>query len=177
MKETYRFFVDAGADAIVNHHQHCFSGYEYYKNKPIFYGIGNFCFDFDIKKSDIWYEGYIVELGFNEEGIIHKLYPYIQCKEEPKVSLLQDHIEFDTKIEHLNKIISDDKLLVEEIKKIYHKYDKIYKSVLEPYCNRYFMAAWSRGLLPSLFSKKKKTQVLNYLKCESHLDRFIESLK
>lgn len=26
MKETYRFFIDAGADAIINHHQHCYSG-------------------------------------------------------------------------------------------------------------------------------------------------------
>ena len=23
MQATYRFFVDAGADAVVNHHQHC----------------------------------------------------------------------------------------------------------------------------------------------------------
>ncbi len=45
MKKWYRFFVDAGADAVVNHHQHCFSGYEVYCGKPIFYGLGNFCFD------------------------------------------------------------------------------------------------------------------------------------
>jgi poly-gamma-glutamate synthesis protein (capsule biosynthesis protein) len=34
MQETYRFFIDAGADAVVNHHQHCYSGYEIYKKKP-----------------------------------------------------------------------------------------------------------------------------------------------
>lgn len=38
MKETYRFFIDAGADAVINHHQHCYSGYEEYKGKPIFMG-------------------------------------------------------------------------------------------------------------------------------------------
>ena len=42
MKETYRFFVDCGADAVINHHQHCYSGYEYYKDKFICYGLGNF---------------------------------------------------------------------------------------------------------------------------------------
>ena len=26
MQETYRFFVDAGASAVINHHQHCYSG-------------------------------------------------------------------------------------------------------------------------------------------------------
>jgi len=45
MKQTYQFFIDAGADAVINHHQHCFSGYEIYKGKPIVYGLGNFCFD------------------------------------------------------------------------------------------------------------------------------------
>lgn len=36
MQETYRFFVDAGADAdaVVNHHQHCYSGYEVYMVNP-----------------------------------------------------------------------------------------------------------------------------------------------
>lgn len=38
MQETYRFFIDAGADVVVNHHQHCFSGYEIYNNKYIFMG-------------------------------------------------------------------------------------------------------------------------------------------
>ena len=45
MQETYRFFLDAGADIVVNHHQHCYSGFERYKGKYIYYGLGNFCFD------------------------------------------------------------------------------------------------------------------------------------
>jgi len=45
MKETYRFFVEAGADVVINHHQHCYSGYKIYNGKPIFYSLGNFCFD------------------------------------------------------------------------------------------------------------------------------------
>ena len=61
MQETYRFFVDAGADAVVNHHQHCYSGYEVYNSKPIFYGLGNFCFDRPGKVST-WNEGYLVAL-------------------------------------------------------------------------------------------------------------------
>ena len=36
MQKTYRWFVDMGADAVINHHQHCFSGYEIYKGSPIF---------------------------------------------------------------------------------------------------------------------------------------------
>ena len=65
MKETYRFFVDAGADAVVNHHQHCFSGYEVYKGKPIFYGLGNFCFDWEGRRNSIWNQGYAITLTFS----------------------------------------------------------------------------------------------------------------
>ena len=66
MQETYRFFIDVGADAVVNHHQHCYSGYEYYNGKPIMYGLGNFCFDEGLKKTKQWHEGYIVEISFTE---------------------------------------------------------------------------------------------------------------
>lgn len=66
IKQLHRFFIEAGADAVVNHHQHCFSGYEVYKSRPIFYGIGNFLFD-DARKIDSpWNYVYIVELRLNK---------------------------------------------------------------------------------------------------------------
>ncbi|MBN2039095.1 MAG: CapA family protein [Spirochaetes bacterium] len=36
--------IDSGADVIVGHHPHIFQGVEIYRNKPIFYSIGNFIF-------------------------------------------------------------------------------------------------------------------------------------
>ena len=40
--------VDAGADLIVGNHSHTIQPYEIYKNKYIFYSLGNFCFSDDI---------------------------------------------------------------------------------------------------------------------------------
>jgi poly-gamma-glutamate synthesis protein (capsule biosynthesis protein) len=37
--------VDAGADIIAGHHPHVYQNEEIYKNKPIFYSLGNFIFD------------------------------------------------------------------------------------------------------------------------------------
>lgn len=37
--------IDAGADLIIGHHPHVVQGFEIYKNKPIFYSLGNFIFD------------------------------------------------------------------------------------------------------------------------------------
>ena len=93
MKETYRFFIDAGADAVINHHQHCYSGYEVFKKKPIFYGLGNFCFDGN-KGNKRWTTGYLVNLNLSENTVDFELIPYRQCyEEEIGVHLLmQDHV-------------------------------------------------------------------------------------
>jgi hypothetical protein len=40
-----RLFIDAGADCIIGHHAHCIQPIETYKGKPVFYCLGNFCFD------------------------------------------------------------------------------------------------------------------------------------
>jgi poly-gamma-glutamate synthesis protein (capsule biosynthesis protein) len=37
--------IDAGGDIIIGHHPHVVQGIEIYKNKPIFYSLGNFIFD------------------------------------------------------------------------------------------------------------------------------------
>ncbi|OHD17196.1 MAG: hypothetical protein A2087_11905 [Spirochaetes bacterium GWD1_61_31] len=37
--------VEAGADAVIGHHAHVLQGIEVYRDRPIFYGMGNFIFD------------------------------------------------------------------------------------------------------------------------------------
>jgi len=37
--------IDAGADLIIGHHPHRIQGVEFYKDRPIFYSLGNFQFD------------------------------------------------------------------------------------------------------------------------------------
>ena len=108
MQETYRFFVDSGADAVVNHHQHCYSGYEFYENKPIIYGLGNFCFDNERKMPTTWYEGYAVQLIFSQNKIDIQLHPYVQCQDDLSVKFLTNQEKFDKQIRALNSIILDD---------------------------------------------------------------------
>ena len=63
--------------------------YELYKDKPIFYGLGNFCFDRAGKWSTKWYEGLMVTLSFDENKVDYEIIPYHQCLESPKVELLE----------------------------------------------------------------------------------------
>ena len=44
LKKTFHFLADIGADAVVGHHTHVFSGYEMYNGIPLVYSLGNFFF-------------------------------------------------------------------------------------------------------------------------------------
>lgn len=172
IQETYRFFIDAGADVIVNHHQHCYSGYEIYNTKPIFYGLGNFGFDIKGSPSKIWTEGYMVEISL-EDNIEFKTYPYRQYGESTTIELLNEDT-FNKKIEELNNIIADPQLLKQICEKYYSETDMSY--FLQPIRNRYILAAQNRGLLPSFITKKWALLLLNIVRCESHRDRLIHYL-
>ena len=40
-----RKLIDAGADAVIGNHAHVLQGFEFYRNKPILYSLGNFWFN------------------------------------------------------------------------------------------------------------------------------------
>lgn len=175
MQETYRFFVDAGADAVVNHHQHCFSGYEVYKSKPIFYGLGNFCFDKKEKRHELWNEGYMVKLTLDRE-IEYELVPYNQCSDYPGIQLL-DRAEFSKNLESLNGVIANNKQLQHEIIDYYKGCSNSYYSIFDMFENRYMRFLHKNHFLPSFLTKKKNTVILAYIQCESHLSKLIYALK
>lgn len=50
-KNMARQYIDAGADAVIGSHPHVLQGIEFYKEKPIFYSLGNFIFNQDIEKT------------------------------------------------------------------------------------------------------------------------------
>lgn len=177
MVETYRFFIDAGADAVVNHHQHCYSGYEVYKGKPIFYGLGNFCFDEEGQRNCSWNEGYMVMIDFAEAGVCYELYPYTQCDEKAVVSLMTDKVSFKEAVDKINSIIKDSTLLKKVCNNYYMTTTETFNTMLQPYENRVLNKLFRMGLLPSLISKRKKIRVLNYINCESHYDKFVFALK
>lgn len=168
MVETYRFFIDSGADAVVNHHQHCFSGYEIYENKPIFYGLGNFCFDWKNSKNS-WNEGYMVSLNLNK-NINFDLIPYEQCKNDASIKIL-DPSAFSEKIKALNEIINNKDKLKETTSEYYRSFSKSIQMLFEPYNNKFLKKMFYHGLLPKLTSTKKIKILQDYISCESHREK------
>ena len=65
--------VDKGADLIIGHHPHVIQPMEIYKNKPIFYSLGNFIFDQFTEETT---KGFAVEVILDDDAQSFKIFPY-----------------------------------------------------------------------------------------------------
>ena len=181
MKKNYRFFVDQGADAVLNHHQHCYSGYEVYNGKPIFYGLGNFCFDSanDIEYRHMTYNyGYMVKLLLSER-VSFELIPYEQCYNKVGVYLLDKNEKavFFEDINKLNAIISNDAQLKSAFVVMAEQKRNFIFRGFRPYTSRIASALYNKGLLPSFLSKERLMIITAILECEAHNEVLMVNLK
>ena len=177
MKKLYRWFIDLGADTVIGHHTHCFSGYEIYNNKPIVYSLGNFIFDKKQKKT-IWNYGAAAVLSINNNKIELDLYPYRQCDEELGIRLLNNNEKKDWENKELLKvnIIQNDELLMNKFNQFVKEKEKLYRSYLEPKSNKFIRAAKNKGLLPRRINKEKTLLYLNLIRTEAHRDVLLKIL-
>lgn len=177
MKRTYRCFIECGADVVLNHHQHCFGGYEIYQGKPIFYGLGNFCFDSTTFKG-LWNEGYMAKLVFGE-GVDFEIIPYSQCAERTTINIYDGEKKAMVlnRVKELNDIIAKDDKLEEEYKKFYPSCFPGMRMSITPYTSRIPYSLCLRHLLPSFITEERKRLIYAYVNCESHRDIFLEYLK
>lgn len=174
MKKLYRFFAEMGVDAIVNHHQHCYSGYEVYQGTPIFYGIGNFCFDTE-KPNESWSSGYMVSMDTMNKQF--ELYPYVQATSESEdISLIKDKNKFFETLEKMNAVISDDEKLITEYDSLIAKSNPLWKSLLNPYQSKFLNRLARFGLIPSFIDEHRRNRLFNLVSCESHRGRLLHSL-
>lgn len=173
MVETYRFFIDAGADAVVNHHQHCYSGYEIYQGKPIIYGLGNFCFD-GFGGGEKWTSGFMVELNLKGNNCIeYDLIPYYQYDKNEGIHLMDgdDKEKFFTTINYYNEIIADRTRCEKEYVKWCNQNEDMYSIALNPANGRFTSFLFKGVIGRKILSKRKFLQQYDYLNNESHIER------
>jgi poly-gamma-glutamate synthesis protein (capsule biosynthesis protein) len=73
-QELAHILIDAGANIVIGHHPHVVQGIEIYKNRPIFYSLGNFIFDQYFSKET--QEGFAVGINIEDEKTSIFLYPF-----------------------------------------------------------------------------------------------------
>ena len=177
-KKLYRYIIDLGADAVISHHTHAFSGYEIYKSSPVFYGLGNFIYDIPGKTYSSWNVGYVVKLIISDKTDF-EIIPLKQCNETPGVFHLSsgEKAEFQRKLDQLNLIIEDDQELENQFQKYCESIFPMYDAFIEPFFGIYITALRKRGFFPKLMSKRKRRLLLNLIRCESHREVLMRMLK
>jgi poly-gamma-glutamate synthesis protein (capsule biosynthesis protein) len=168
-RDLYRYMIDLGADCVIAHHTHAFSGYEIYNSKPVFYGLGNFIYDWPGRKNTGWNRGYVVKLTISET-IDFEISPLKQGNETPGVFKLNEaeSEEFDARISQLNEIIADKTRLEDQFNNYLASVSPMYDAFIEPYFGRFISSLRKRKLFPKFMSKRKRLLLLNIIRCESH---------
>lgn len=178
MQETYRFFADAGASIVIGHHTHCISGYEIYKDIPIFYSLGNFIFDWNNQRNSPWNLGYAVQLKVSKDNVLFEILPYKQGEIIPGICLpdIHEKEKIIKDIIRLSDIIGNETLLNKAFETYAQKQKMTYEFYLEPFGSRLFSSLYFRNLLPSFLTTKKRNLLLNVVRCEAHRDLLLKSL-
>lgn len=179
MQKEYRFYAEEGASIVVGHHTHCVSGYEIHNDVPIFYSLGNLFFPWE-GKPDFWYEGMLLKLNILTENksICFELIPYEQSKRVDEIKIMEEpgKGKFFNNINSINNIMSDEPLLQNEWEKFVGKRSEIYFS------NIMIQSDFLRKIVHKLKllknpKKEYSKKVLNIIRCESHRDILISSIK
>lgn len=79
----YRKLIEAGADVVVGNHPHVVEEVEIYKNRPIFYSLGNFIFDQYFSKAV--QTGLVVKLTVDPHKARYNLTPITSSSSQPQI--------------------------------------------------------------------------------------------
>lgn len=176
IKTLYRHFIEMGADAVIGGHPHIPQCWEFYKEKPIVYSLGNFCFDSLRPKKAMWDKGLLASLAIGEKGISLEI-TKLEYLIGQRLVDLTDNESFDLFLTQINHIFKDEKKYISIVNKkcltlenTYNQYFEMsgyYKPSLKKY-TRLTLGLLKRKLLGRKDISYSPNHMLNCLRCETH---------
>jgi poly-gamma-glutamate synthesis protein (capsule biosynthesis protein) len=173
MQKQYRFYIDNGADLVVGHHTHCVSGMEIYKDKEIYYSLGNFIFTEPSENSD-WYKGVVLQIELFEKNKLVVTPKFVSQSREDFSIKLTEGTEYDEVYHQFNectniigtRLDSSWAEFIHEKRVFYSGYWSLAIFVN----NKYFKYLLLTLGIARITSKRSKSLFLNLIKCEAHSD-------
>ncbi len=159
IRKLYKQFIDIGADVIIGHHPHVPQGYEIYKERVIFYSLGNFMFN--MKDEFLYKHTYCVSIKLEKtKKIQFEIIP--TCIINEKVEI--DNSDKVKEIERRTKILNNDKAYMELINSYcLEYYNNIYKKL-------YYKVA---GIYKGGIKEKAKQFIKKYILMEKFQDKVL----
>lgn len=185
LQAFYHSLIDAGADVIHGHHSHVPQGWEEYKGRPIFYGLGNFVVDSDMWRSDPNYQWCLVaRVDFANEKLTWSVTPQGRIPADVEEYLARANLGF-RRPELLEALWQESSV------KLYHwlyeqnlriaSVESVRLSVRDRLRKILFatgdiIRALLGRELPTTKSKFYGRVVYNFFNCESHVDMISSAL-
>ena len=177
-KNQCKYMIDLGADVVVGHHTHYFSGFSYYKSKPMFFSLGNFYSDSNRQDKNL-YNSYLVRLKFSEKlNITHEIIGIEIEKDIPRIRLktVDENNNICYEIESYNKIINSEKKLKKYWRSksscILKNYNRIINSK-----SKFVSRLKKRVPFLNKVNDYQLLNVFNILRCQSHREAFLDSFQ
>lgn len=179
---SLRFLAEEGATAVLRHHAHSVQGWELWRGVPIFYGLGNFLFDWPSRLEDHrWHEGVIADLRIGEDDrCVVEVHSFDQCREEPVLRMHAgpERERFLERLAVWSAGLSDEALLEEEWAKVGEARKRDYLSSLTVPHRLLARVAGRLGLLERLVPSRRARMILeNYLRCDAHREALLSILE
>lgn len=178
LQERMRFLTSLGVSAIFCHHSHTIVGYETWNSVPIFYGLGNFLFDWP-DKSENWHIGLKVEMMIHGSGLSFTCNFFRQYKDKLGVDTLEG-MELDRvnqEFRDLSEKIVDHDMVINKWKEYAREAEPFILSELFS-LNKWHRRLIARGLFPNIGNTTyKRNQLFNRFYCESHRELLYQILK
>lgn len=180
-RTLYRHFIDIGCNGVFASHPHIPMGVEYYKECPIFYSLGNFCFQMNdySKINSYWFNSIVTILNIDDNKKLNIEDHLVKYDPTSNKILIDKSEQFLNHIIAMNKLLKDDgnyiKFIDKEVLSMLSSEMRLFSySGLIPISDIQELPLRSR-LLNKLLGRTikrvdntSKTHLLNNLQCESH---------
>lgn len=176
MVKYFKFMVDVGADAVISHHMHRYSGTIVYKGKPLVFGLGNFLSPTKNKKKDNWVIGIIAILSFEAKNIGLELVPTKMSLNHREVGLADETLAkmVENHIIDISRTICDKtKFKNYWLKEDNNQKTRIFRLLKSNSQLEYKIRKYIPLLFSTHISKYKKLLLLNMTRCDAHRNRII----
>lgn len=174
IRSLYRHWVEMGADAVVASHPHIVQPWEEWKGKPIFYSMGNFCFDLPGSADwPFWGNGLIATLSLGDDmsvkvSVCHSFY-------DPDSGALTAGNVDQKALDRFHRIMdefSDESRYLENVRATAASFEKSFeKSVFMAGYRKMNLKNSLKGIARWILGRKVGTDfnpLLDDLSCESH---------
>lgn len=171
-REYYRYLIDIGCDAVIASHPHVIQGWEVYKGKPIFYSLGNLCFQKEhVVSSKPWNSSLCCILSIDNTNQVEFIVTPLFYDIKSNMICLDDSTETTILLNRTNEVLNNaeeyNDFIKKELPSLWADYQHLFSNsgYISDLFNRDSLSVIKNKLLGRKFSY---THLLNNLQNESH---------